>query len=265
MRSLAALTAEEACRLRGVVFDLDGTVLTGGRLTLEAYKALFLLKESGLELVACTGRPSGWGSVVARQWPVDLTVVENGAIAFQRVDGTLRLLDSLDQAARRERWQKLCRIRDALCEKFPTIPLADDQADRRTDVSFDVREGASISVEVVRAFRRAAERLGARTIESSIHVHVTLEPDDKASGTVRALAQVFGEDPTRARSTYAFVGDSANDGPCFSAFATTLGVANVANWLSQLSVPPRFVSTAAEGAGFAEIAERISELRRCPP
>jgi len=61
---------------------------------------------------------------------------------------------------------------------------------------------------------------------------------------------------------YAFIGDSGNDEACFSAFRLTFGVANVRDWVSRLSVPPRFVASAPEGAGFVEIADRLVTLRR---
>ena len=67
MKPLAALSVEEARALRGVIFDLDDTVLDHGALTEIAYGALFRLREAGLRLVACTGRPAGWGEVLARQ------------------------------------------------------------------------------------------------------------------------------------------------------------------------------------------------------
>jgi len=36
---------------------------------------------AGLALVAVTGRPAGWGRVLARQWPVAGCIAENGAVA----------------------------------------------------------------------------------------------------------------------------------------------------------------------------------------
>ena len=59
MLPLARLTADEARRLRGVIFDLDDTLLDHGALGEAAYSALFRLRASGLRLIACTGRPAG--------------------------------------------------------------------------------------------------------------------------------------------------------------------------------------------------------------
>jgi FMN phosphatase YigB (HAD superfamily) len=69
MRPLSALPPEDARRLRGVLFDLDDTLLSHGVLELAAYEALWRLYDAGLALVAVTGRPVGWADVLVRQWP----------------------------------------------------------------------------------------------------------------------------------------------------------------------------------------------------
>lgn len=107
----------------------------------------------------------------------------------------------------------------------------------------------------------AAER-GVRTLQSSVHIHLTRDAADKASGAARLLWERFGEDPTRARRTHAFIGDSGNDAAAFGAFAVTFGVANVRAHLGKLSVAPRYVASAPMGLGFAEIAARLVALRR---
>ena len=80
MKPLSSLARDEARALRGVLFDLDDTVLSHGLLTREAFGAINDLHDAGLLLVAVTGRPSGWGEDVARQWPIDGAVTENGAV-----------------------------------------------------------------------------------------------------------------------------------------------------------------------------------------
>ncbi|HBQ16036.1 MAG TPA: HAD family hydrolase, partial [Myxococcales bacterium] len=60
MKPLAQLPRELAASLRGVIFDVDDTLTTRGRLTAEAYGALTALHDAGLSLIAVTGRPLGW-------------------------------------------------------------------------------------------------------------------------------------------------------------------------------------------------------------
>ena len=54
MKPLASLSREEARALRGLLFDLDDTLLSHGVLTRAAYDALWDLKDAGLRLVAVT-------------------------------------------------------------------------------------------------------------------------------------------------------------------------------------------------------------------
>jgi hypothetical protein len=243
-----------------VVFDLDDTLLDHGALSEAAYGALFRLREAGLRLFACTGRPAGWGEVIQRQWPVDATVVENGAVALV---GEGRALDGAARTARaaRGRRAELLELAEELTRRFPATALADDNDARWTDVTLDIGEHRSVPAEQVQEMRALAHARGVRTLQSSVHLHLTREVDDKATGAVRLLVERFGEDPTRALARHAFVGDSANDGAAFAAFTLTFGVANVRGHLGRLSVPPRFVSPSPMGRGFAEIAARLVALR----
>ncbi|MBI4705702.1 MAG: HAD-IIB family hydrolase [Deltaproteobacteria bacterium] len=261
MRPLEALGAEQARALRGVVLDLDGTLLTDGRLTSDAYQALGALGASGLRLVVCTGRPAGWGEVLLPQWPVDLWVAENGAVGLYEGPDGPRAIDRLDPDARRARRERLAAIAQEIEGRFPQVQRAGDCALRRTDVAFDVGERRRLPAAEIELVRAAAAELGARTFTSSVHLDVTLDLDDKATGTLHALWEAWHEDPTAARTRYAYVGDSANDAACFAAFRTSFGVATVREHTGALSVPPAFVSPSAAGRGFAEIADRLVALR----
>jgi hydroxymethylpyrimidine pyrophosphatase-like HAD family hydrolase len=199
--------------------------------------------------------------VLARQWPIDLAVTENGAMAHYVVGGVLATIDPLDPAARAARRAALAALVSLLAAEFGDVPLADDNHARVSDVTFDVGERARVAADRIAALRAAAQALGARCFESSIHLHVTLDAADKASGTLAALARVLGEDVGAARTRYAFVGDSANDAACFAAFHLGFGVANVRAELARLTLPPRFVSASAAGEGFCEVVDRLLALR----
>lgn len=284
MKPLSLLPPDAARALSGVIFDLDDTVLDHGALTEEAYGALFRLRETGLALIACTGRPAGWGELLQRQWPIDATIVENGAVALVREQesdvagagrrgghapraGASRVvtLDALDRDARRARRAELVELANDMVRRFPAAALADDNDQRVTDVTIDIGEHRHVPQEDVQKMRAELRERGVRTLLSSVHLHLTRDPSDKATGLMRLLSARFGEDPTRARRRYAFVGDSGNDGVAFAAFGLTFGVANVRAHLGKLSVPPQFVAPLPMGRGFAEIARRITELRKNAP
>src|SRR6185436_20041914 len=79
MRPLAELDAKGVGAL---LFDIDDSLTTSGKLTAGAYAALERWKSAGKRAVAVTGRPAGWCDHIARMWPIDAVVGENGAFYF---------------------------------------------------------------------------------------------------------------------------------------------------------------------------------------
>ena len=261
MKRLASLGAGTARALRGLLFDLDDTFLTHGLLTREAYGALWDLRDAGLRLVAVTGRPSGWGEVLARQWPIDGAVTENGAVHLIREGRGLALIEACDEGERRRRRERLAALVERVRREVPEAGLADDVGARRSDVTWDIGERVHLPVDRVDAIAAIIVAEGGRTTRSSVHLHATFDTDDKASGAVRFLREQFGEDAGSALATYAFAGDSGNDAACFAAFRHTFAVANVTPHLGRLTVVPRYVASKAMGEGFAEIARALLTLR----
>ena len=261
MRPLAELPRENAKKLVGLLFDLDDTVLTHGVLTREAYDAIWSMHDAGIRLVAVTGRPSGWGEVIARQWPIDGAVTENGAVHVVRQGKGVSVLfdgDAAEVAARRAKLDALVRT---VATALPNVRLADDVHARRADVAWDIGERERVDEAVIAQLAALVLAAGARTTRSSVHVHATFERDDKASGAIRFLHARFGDDAGAALHRWAFVGDSGNDAACFAAFKTTFGVENVRAYARVLSVPPRWIAPSKRGAGFAEIARAILASR----
>jgi HAD superfamily hydrolase (TIGR01484 family) len=261
MRALSALPPDDARGLVGLLFDLDDTVLSHGVLTRDAYNAIWSLHEAGLKLVAVTGRPSGWGEVIVRQWPIDGAVTENGAVHVIRDGKGVQLLfdgDAAEVAARRARLDDLVR---AVAKAMPNVMLADDVHARRSDVAWDIGERVRLEPAAIEELATLVVAAGARTTRSSVHLHASFERDDKASGAIRFVHRELGEDEGAALHRWAFVGDSGNDAACFAAFRTTFGVENVRAYARVLSVPPRWIAPSKRGAGFAEIAKAIVSSR----
>src|SRR6478752_5919576 len=82
MRPLAEFSAAARRRIRFVLADIDDTMTTDGRLGAAAYAALERLERAGFRVVPVTGRPAGWCDMIARFWPVDAVIGENGAFYF---------------------------------------------------------------------------------------------------------------------------------------------------------------------------------------
>jgi HAD superfamily hydrolase (TIGR01484 family) len=259
MQPLERLSQAEARALRGLLFDLDDTFLDRGRLGATAYASLFRLKQLGMGLIAVTGRSAGWGAVLARQWPVDAVVSENGAVALQRVDGRVVRVDGADSAERDRRRARLAEIAGVIARDLPDFAPSEDCSLRLSDYTFDIGEERTIARDRVDQAVELAHRLGARTLRSTVHLHLTLDGDDKASGAVRLLRGLFDLDPTAARARWAFIGDSENDESCFAAFHTTIGVRNLSG---RPSISPRFMTRGERSEGFIELTRVLGERRR---
>jgi hypothetical protein len=246
--------------IRGVFCDIDDTLTTDGRLTAEAYSALERLHDAGLRVVPITGRPAGWCDHIARMWPVDAVVGENGAFYFC-YDRAARRLEKRfrDDAAARERNRAgLAAVRDRILAEVPGAALASDQLYREADLAIDYCEDVprlgEPAIDRIVAIMREA---GMTAKVSSIHVNGWFGEYDKLGMTRTLMRERFATDLDARRAEYVFVGDSPNDSPLFAYFPDSVGVANVRQFGGRVDAWPAYVTREAAGAGFAEVAERL--------
>ena len=253
-----------AARVSVVLADIDDTITTDGRLSAEAYGALERLQAAGFRVAPITGRPAGWCDMIARFWPVDAVVGENGAFFF-RYDHAARRMIRRFWASDAERAQARGKL-DALAHKIlsavPGAALAADQAYRVADLAIDFREDVEpLSEAAIDTIVRAFEEAGAVAKVSSIHVNGWFGAYDKLSMTRALLRDEFGLDEAAQAERVLFVGDSPNDEPMFAAFPLSVGVANVAEAAARIRRLPRYVTEGRSGAGFVELARLLLEVR----
>jgi HAD superfamily hydrolase (TIGR01484 family) len=262
MRPLTEMPDATRRAIRGVLTDIDDTLTTHGRLTAEAYTALEQLWAAGKIVVAITGRPAGWCDHIARMWPLDAVVGENGAFSM-RYDRTVNKLEARfvdDAITRRANRARVSAIGDAILRAVPGTALASDQHYRETDLAIDFREDVP---ELPRAAvdrvvsRMEAEGMTAKV--SSIHVNGWFGTYDKLTTTRQLLADVFGVDLDATRAQFVFVGDSPNDAPLFAHFPNAVGVANVRAFADRIPTLPAYVTEGEGGAGFAELTRFLLE------
>jgi HAD superfamily hydrolase (TIGR01484 family) len=265
MKPLAAMPREIAGAVRGVLCDIDDTLTTGGQLTPEAYAALGRLREAGMLTIPVTGRPAGWCDQIARMWPVDAVVGENGAFYFCYDRSARRLLkryrDGADmRAANRTR---LLAVRDRILAEVPGAGIASDQPYRESDLAVDYCEDVprlpDAAVDRIVAIMRSA---GMTARVSSIHVNGWFGEYDKLAMTRVLMRERFDIDLDAERTRYIFIGDSPNDAPMFAFFPNAVGVANVAMFGSRVESPPAYITRAESGGGFVELADFLTRVHR---
>jgi HAD superfamily hydrolase (TIGR01484 family) len=261
VKPITDLPVAVARSLEGLCFDIDDTVTTHGTLDLAAYAAMHELKRAGLKLIAVTGRPLGFAEIVARTWLVDAAVGENGAGYVARSGRELRTGYWDDEATRREQAERLANIRARVADEMPHVHVSSDGWARRCDLAFDVGEHVTLPRSDIDLLVRILSDEGANVTVSTVHAHAQLGDHDKACGLALAARELFGHDAEHTRERFAFVGDSGNDAAAFAWFDTSIGVANVRSFIDRLPVPPRYVTHASHGEGFAEAARVLLSKR----
>ncbi len=264
LKPLTEFPADERRDIRFVLFDIDDTLTTGGRLTSQAYGALEELQSAGLKTAAITGRPAGWCDHIARMWPVDGVVGENGAFYYRYDHSARRMIrryveNEATRARNRERLEKLGRH---IVNEIPGAAISTDQFCREADLTIDYCEDVPALAEsdvmrIVELFKEA----GAHAKISSIHVNGWFGDYDKLTMTTRLLTEEFGIDPEKENEKIVFAGDSPNDAPMFGFFQNAIGVANLLEFRDHLDTEPAYVTNAPSGSGFTELARALLEVR----
>lgn len=264
LRPLADLTAAEVAPLRGILFDIDDTVTHHGRIVPAAFAAIARARQAGLRTIPVTGRPAGWADHIARMWPVDGVVAENGGLWFfmggapggrEKLERRF-LQPAAERAANRARLEQ---VRAAMLAEVPGCGIASDQPYRELDLAIDFCEDVPpLPESAIDRIVAIFDRFAATSKVSSIHVNGWYGAFDKLTGFTR-LVEDLGE--TADPAAWAFAGDSANDAPMFAHFPVSVGVANVDAFLPRIPVWPSFRADGEGGHGFTQLVDRILALR----
>lgn len=269
MKPLADWRSGAPEHVAGIFTDIDDTLTTEGAITPDALQALADLKTAGLMVIPITGRPIGWcerfmAGPPGSAWPVDAMVAENGAVAFVRGAGPQQPPTRLYQQDAATRHANQVRLRDIaarVAAEVPGVELSRDSAGRETDIAFDYAEFARHSPETVQQVLAVLERAGLQTTVSSIHIHGCFGDFNKWQGANWIVRELLGRDLAQELDRWVFVGDSGNDQVMFQHFTHSVGVANIARFVPQLTHLPRYVTQGERGAGFAEVAQALLAAR----
>lgn len=263
-----AKLSKTVCRsLKGIFSDIDDTLTHQGKLTEDAYAAMWKLRRAGLRVIPITGRPAGWVDHLARMWPVDAVIGENGAFYYyldpsKGRDGKLVQRFVQEKKIREENRARLWSVFRELGKEMPGLQVASDQGYREIDLAVDFCEDVERLPErdidhIVEVFQAA----GAQAKVSSIHVNAWFGDHDKYSCCKLLLKELYGESFAREKGSYIYFGDSPNDEPLFREFTHTVGVANVRQFLPRMKSHPSYITGKEGGHGFAEAARWILRQR----
>jgi len=255
---------DSANQIRGVFTDLDDTLSKKGRVPAIVFEAMEKLQDAGILVIPITGRPAGWCDMIARSWPVDGVVGENGAFYFTHDSKNKSMrrvfIDSPEDRA--DKRQKLDIIRDKILHTIPGAGIASDQPYREADLAIDFCEDVPLlPQEQIDLIVSIFHDHGATAKISSIHVNGWFGHYDKLSMTKQMMRELYDIDLSREKDAYVFMGDSPNDSPMFDFFPNAIGVANLLDMKDQCDHLPAWITSKPRGEGFVEVAELILNSR----
>lgn len=294
MRDLQCWPLSERRRIVGVFTDIDDTLTTDGAITADALAALHALRDAGLVVIPITGRPVGWSETFAMTWPVRAVVAENGAVALLPLqdaaakvseqapeesseakyaneksrsaisDGRLQLSKIYQQTAceRAENFARMQQVAARVLREIPGTSISRDSPGRETDIAIDHSEFAQLAPSTIDRVVALLRGEGMHATVSSIHINGWFGEHDKLSGARWILRTLLGRDLDAEIDRWVYVGDSTNDQTMFGAFPHSVGVANIARFVPQLAVLPRYVTQGERGAGFAQVTQALLQARQ---
>lgn len=251
-------------KIEFILTDIDDTLTTEGQLTAPAYEALWQLSAAGFKIIPITGRPAGWCEMIARFWPVDGVIGENGGFYFRyaaNIGETQKKMQRwffTDDREIKKNRQKLQKIEQEVLQQVKGCAIASDQFCRLMDLAVDFCEDVPpLHKSEIEKIVHIFEKHGAQAKVSSIHVNGWYGDYNKLTTTFSYLQNVFQLNEQDILSKCVFIGDSPNDEPMFSKFPHSFGVANIKQYIDQIKSPPTYISKSNGGAGFSEIAKHL--------
>ncbi|MEB3337969.1 MAG: HAD family hydrolase [Leptolyngbyaceae bacterium] len=250
---LSAATENYFQNIRFIATDMDGTLTHQGKFTQSLFQAFDHLANQGIQVLIITGRSAGWVSGLVHYLPVVGAIAENGGLFYPAPSAVAQPLTPITDLVLHR--QQLAEVFQRLQAKFPDLQESSDNRFRLTDWTFDV---AGLTLAEIQQLAEHCQAWGWGFTYSTVQCHIKPLHQDKATGLLQVLKQHF---PNYRPDQILTVGDSPNDESLFntSQFPLSVGVANVLAYADQLAHQPAYVTTAAEAAGFCELAKLITK------
>ena len=237
-----------------VATDMDGTLTTQGEFTAELLQAFDRLRACGIEVLIVTGRSAGWASGIANYLPVAGAIAENGGLYIDKADPTPVILPDIPRITHHR--DRLSSLFNRLKERYLALTPSVDNPYRITDWTFDI---TGLAASDIAWMQETCESLSMGFTYSTVQCHIKIPRQSKAAGLAKVLQQRFDNLETASIVT---VGDSPNDESLFEPqFPNSVGVANLAHYLPNLSQTPTYITAEAEGKGFIELADCLVASR----
>lgn len=260
MRALNVADVDTFKNVRFILTDMDDTLTFQGKLSADTYTALERLQKAGFTVIPVTAAPSGWCDQMARMWPVDGVIGENGGIFFRRQKsepGGVKRAFWHDEDKLPSLTEQLRKLGEYVKCRVPLACFADDQPYRLSSVAFVNPQDPHQQAMILDALHK----YGAEATVNNLWILGWIGRYDKLEMSRKILLDYYQLDIDAEREAVLYCGDSTNDAPMFSFFEHTVGVSTVSEYLHQIPQPPRWITQGPGGVGFVEIANTLIASR----
>ena len=262
---LRTMPASLCKSLQYLFTDIDDTLTENGILPAESFSAIWELFNNGIRVIPVTGRPAGWCDFIARMWPVEGVLGENGAFFFSydRIKKKMERRYLLSEEERLNGIKKLEKIKKRILKEVPECQVACDQAYRITDLAIDYCEDINPppGKESIKKIVSIITQEGANYKISSIHVNCWYGDFNKLKCLKLFLQEKDGRDYKKAQNRIIYIGDSPNDEPIFKDLEFSIGVANLRKYLMYIKALPLYITESESSKGFCEAVKTIIEKK----
>ena len=252
MKSISEMSLKDVQKIQAILFDLDGTFVSKGVMESEAYSRLEMLQNSGIKTIVVTGRPAGWCDMMARWWPIDAVIGENGAFFYKKVGKKIVREAYHSSDLLLEYQDKLKSLFEKILKKYNNLKLSSDQSFRNWDIAIDIAEESNVDINVALDIVNICESEGAKAAISNIHVNIWFGDYNKELMSLKVL-----DDYGLSKLDAIYIGDSPNDSPMFGRFPLSVGVNSVTKYEKIIDNLPKYITDADGSEGFVELVDFI--------
>ena len=252
MKPLSEINRKRFRKIKILMFDLDGTFISNDSLKSSTYRCLEKLKNTKIKTVVVTGRSAGWCDLIARWWPVNSVIGENGALSYSLLDGKIDRQFFDDNINLEKSREILELLFDEIKANFGEIHLASDQPFRQWDLALDISEENNLSLERVREIFDFCISKGVNAAISNIHLNIWCGNYTKCDMALKIL-----DNWNIKLDECVYIGDSPNDSPMFKKFPFSVGVKSVLKYSDLMQDYPLYVTERDGNQGFEDLVDSI--------
>jgi len=259
MRPIAEFPNTRVQDIRYVLTDVDDTLTHHGKLPAKTFLALERLQKAGLRVIPVTAGSSGWCDLIARMWPVDAVIGENGGFYFGRQSNGIAIERRYwtDKAGRDKDGERLRAVLDEIVRLVPGTAPSPDQRYREATLAVTTGDGRLPERLAIDRILAMLGEAGLRATINSMWVLGWAGDFDKLAMTRRLMHERFAIGIEAERDHFLFIGDSPNDEPMFSFFPHSIAVATVRQYVHRMTARPHWITRGPGGDGFVEVVNTL--------